>query len=109
MIVFHKEAQHVFVSNGILDEIFVETISKDLFCSMSVHCIFGKDRRSGETEHLRIVKELHYPLMTVTEMASVTFVKYHHDTGMTYGFYLAAIPRLADGGVKFLYGRDYYL
>src|SRR5699024_6678051 len=42
-------------------------------------------------------------------MASVALVKYHYDTRVAYGFYLVAVPCLADGGIEFLNGGDDYL
>ena len=46
--------------------------------------------------------------MAFAEVASVTLVKNHHDTGMTYGFYLGAVPCPADGSIEFLNGGDNY-
>ena len=37
----------------------MQTIPKDFFCGMPVHCILRKDRSTRKTEYLGIVKELH--------------------------------------------------
>ena len=80
----------------------MQTVSEDFFCSVSVHCILREDRSSCKAEHLRIIKELHYPFVTIPEVASVALIEYHDNAGMTYSFYLVAVPCLADGGIEFL-------
>ena len=71
---------------------------------MSVHRILNKYRSTSETEYLRVVKELYDVLVAISEMASMTFIEYHHDARMAYFLNTTAIPLLADSGIKFLYG-----
>ena len=104
VVILHKETKHVFIGNGILYQVFVKTVAKDFFCSVSVHRIFNKDRCASKTEYLRVVEELHDILVTFSEMTSMTFIENHHDTRMAYFLNTTAIPLLADSGIKFLYG-----
>ena len=59
VVVFHKEAKHILVSNGILDKILVKTVAEDFLCGMSVNSILDKERGACKTEYLSIVEELH--------------------------------------------------
>ena len=106
VVIFHKKTKHVFIGNGILNEILVKTVAEDFLCGMSVHSIFDKDRRARKSEHLRIVEELHDVLMAFAEMASMTLIEYHHDARMTYFLYTTAIPLLTDSCIKFLNGGN---
>ena len=106
VVIFHKEAKHVFIGNGILYQVFVKTVAEDFLCGMSVHRILYKDRRARKSEHLRVVEELHDVLVAISEMASMTLIEYHHDARMTYFFYTTAIPQLADSCIKFLNGGN---
>ena len=80
VVVFHKETKHVFIRNGILNQIFMEAIAEYFFGGMSVHRILSKNRRSGKAEYPGIVKELHNLLVAVPEMTAMTLIKYHYDT-----------------------------
>ena len=84
----------------------MQTVSKDFFCSVSVHCILCKDRSTSKAKHLGIVKELHYTFVTLSEMTSMTLIKYHDNARVTYGFYLITIPCLADGCIELLDGGN---
>ena len=102
MIILYKEPQYIFISNGILDEVFMQTIPKDFFCGMPVHCILRKDRSTRKTEYLGIVKELHYSFVTFPKVASVALIEYHNNARVAYCFYLVTVPSLADGSIEFL-------
>ena len=80
VIILHKKPKHVFIGYGILNKIFMKTISEYLFSGMPIYRIFNKDRCSREAKDLSIVKELHNLLMTIPKVAAVALVKYHHDT-----------------------------
>ena len=106
VVVFHKEAKHILVSNGILDKILVKTVAEDFLCGMSVNSILDKDGSTSETEYLRVVEELHDILVTFSEMASMTFIEYHHDARMAYFLYTTTVPLPTDRGIELLYGGD---
>ena len=80
VIILHKESKHVFIGYGILNKIFMKTISEYLLSSMPIYRIFSKNRCSREAKDLSIVKELHNLLMTIPKVATMTLIKYHHDT-----------------------------
>ena len=80
MIIFYKESQYIFIGNGILDKILVQAIAKYFFGGMPVHGIFREDGRTRESEHLGIVKELHYSFVAFPKVTSVALVKYHYNT-----------------------------
>ena len=109
MVILHKEAQHVFIGNRILDKILVQAVAEDFFGGMSVNGIFREDWRTRETEYLGVVKELHYPFVAFPEVASVALIEYHYDAGVAYGLNLGTVPRLADCGVELLDSRNDYL
>ena len=104
VVILHKETKHVFIGNGILDEILVKTVAEDFLCGMSVHRILYKDWCASKAEYLRVVEELHDVLVAFSEMASMTFIEDHHDTRMAYFLNTTAIPLLTDSGIEFLYG-----
>ena len=106
MIVFHQEAKHVFIGNGILDEILMQAVAEYLLCGMSVNGILCKDRCASETEYLCVVEELHDVLVAIAKVTAMTFVENHHDTRMAYLPNAAAVPLSADCGIEFLYGGD---
>ena len=80
VIILHKESKHVFIGYGILNKIFMKTISEYLLSGMPIYRIFSKNRCSREAKDLSIVKELHNLLMTIPKVATMTLIKYHHDT-----------------------------
>ena len=84
----------------------MKTISEYLLSGMPIYRIFSKNRCSREAKDLSIVKELHNLLMTIPKVATMTLIKYHHDTWVANSFNLVAIPRLADCGIEFLNGSD---
>ena len=106
MVILHKETKHVFIGNGILNQVFVKTVAKDFFCSVSVHRIFNKDWCASKTEYLRVVEELDDVLVAFSKMASMTFIEDHHDTRMAYFLNTTAIPLLTDSCIKFLNGGN---
>ena len=73
---------------------------------MSVYSILNKYRSTSKTEYLRVVEELHDILVAFSEMASMTFIEDHHDARMTYFLNTAAVPLLADSGIKLLNGGN---
>ena len=80
----------------------MQAVAEHLFGRMTINCILCKYWSSGKSEYLGIIEELHNLLMTLSEVATVTFIEYHHDTGVAYRIYLAAIPCLAYGSIEFL-------
>ena len=106
VVILHKETKHIFIGNGILNEILVKTVAEDFLCGMSVHRILYKDRCASKAEYLRVVEELNDVLVAISEMASMTLIEDHHDARMTYFFYTTAIPLLTDSGIKFLNGGN---
>ena len=99
VVILHKETKHIFIGNGILNEILVKTVAEDFLCSVSVHRIFNKDWCTSKAEYLRVVEELHDVLVAFSKMASMTFIEDHHDARMAYFFNTTAIPLLADSGI----------
>ena len=77
----------------------MKAVAEDFLCGVSIHCILSKDWSTCKAEYLRIVEELHDVLMTVSEMASMTFIKNHDYSGVTYFLNTTAIPLLADSGI----------
>ncbi len=106
MVIFHKEAKHILVCNGILYQVFVKTVAEDFLCGMTINGVLYENRCSCKTEYLSVVEELDNVLVAVAEMAAVALVKNHHDTGMAYFLNATAVPLFADGGIEFLYGGD---
>ena len=102
MIIFYKETENIFIGNGIFNQIAMQAVAEHLFGRMPINCIFCKNRSSGKTEYLGIIEELHNLLMTLPEVTAVALIKYHHDTGVAYRIYLAAVPYLTYGSIEFL-------
>ena len=102
MIVFHKKTENILISNGILNQIAMQVVAEHLFGRMTINCILCKYWSSGKSEYLGIIEELHNLLMTLPEVTAVAIIKYHHDTGVAYRIYLAAVPYLTYGSIEFL-------
>ena len=55
----------------------MQTVAEYFLGGMSIHVVLHEDRRTCKAEQLRVIKELDDILVTVTEMASMTFIEDH--------------------------------
>ena len=101
-VVFNKEAKHIIIRYGILDQVPMQTFPEHFRRGMLLSGIFRKDRCSGKSEHLEIVKESDYILVAVTEVGAVTFIEYHHHLLVSYILKVFVVIVLRDGTVKLL-------
>lgn len=53
----------------------MQTVAEYFLGGMSIHVVLHEDRRTCKAEQLRVVEELDDILVTVTEMASMTFIE----------------------------------
>ena len=79
MIIFHEEAKYILIRNSILNQVLVQAVAEDFFCSMTVNGILYENRCASKAENLRVVEELDDVLMAITEMAAVALIENHHD------------------------------
>ena len=84
----------------------MQAVAKDFSCSMFLFGIFNKNGRTRETENLKIVEEFHDVFVALTEMASVTFIKYHDNFLIAHALNTLVIVVTGDGTVQFLNSRN---
>ena len=68
--------------------------------------IFLKNRRSGKTKHLRLIKEAFDIAMGIAKLATVTFIKNDHDFFIFEIANLIAITVGTNGNIELLQGGD---
>src|SRR5690606_26071744 len=101
--IFNRESQYIFIFDGIGDHVFVQAVFKKVFGSASAQFIFigiiGKNRRTCESEELRIFKKLLDAVVGFTKLASVTLIKNEDDPLVPEFRHFLLILQFADGGV----------
>ena len=71
--------------------------------------ILGKDRCACKTEYLEVVEELDDVFVAISEMASVTFIKNHHNLLIAYLLQMFVVVVPCYSTIQFLDGGDNYL
>ena len=105
-IIFNKETKHIIISYGIFYQVSMQTFPEYFRCGMFLSGVFPKNRCSGKSENLEIVKETDYIIMAITEVRAVTFIENHHDLLVTNVLQVLVVVVFRDRTVQFLYGGD---
>ena len=106
MVVFHQKAKYILISNGIFNQILVQTLVEDFFGSTIVLRVLLEYRCPREAEYLRIGKEVDNIFVALTEMATMTLIENHDDARLPHFIQTLAVPLLRNGCIEFLNGSD---